>query len=72
MFLFKLLKIFLKFKQPQLNNPKKKCAQTTSNLNNLKVIELRQKCKECGICKYSKMNKSELVNALELINVTSE
>lgn len=55
-----------------VEQPKKKCAQTTSNLNNLKVIELRQKCKECGICKYSKMNKSELVNALELINVTSE
>ena len=45
--------------------------QTTSNLNNFKVIELRQKCKKYGICKYSKMNKSELINALELINVTS-
>jgi DNA polymerase-3 subunit alpha len=55
-----------------VEQPEKKCAQTTSNLNNLKVLELRQKCKECGICKYSKMNKSELINALELINVTSE
>ena len=57
---------------PVVEQPEKKCAQTTSNLNNLKVLELRQKCKECGICKYSKMNKSELINALELINVTSE
>jgi DNA polymerase-3 subunit alpha len=59
---------------PVVEQPEKKCPQTTStlNLNNLKVIELRQKCKECGICKYSKMNKSELINALELINVTSE
>lgn len=39
----------------------------TLNLNNLKVNELRQKCKEYGILKYSKMNKSELINALELI-----
>jgi len=55
-----------------VEQPENKCSQTTSNLNNLKVVELRQKCKECGICKYSKMNKSELINALELINVTSE
>lgn len=55
-----------------VEQPENKCSQTTSNLNNLKVVELRQKCKEFGICKYSKMNKSELINALELINVTSE
>ena len=39
----------------------------TLNLNNLKVDELRKKCKEHGIQKYSKMNKSELINVLELI-----
>lgn len=62
-----ILQIEQEIPTPLVEQNKEISTKIILNLNNLKVNELKQKCKEYGILKYSKMNKSELINALELI-----